>query len=147
MRYAGTELSQPSQYTILTPLKVGIAPYIVTAMDIESIRDYCLAKKAVEEGFPFGENVLVFKIRGKIFLLARLDAPVLEFNVKCDAEQAIEWREQYAAVQPGYHMNKKLWNTVIMDGSIPVRIVRQMIDDSYQLVVGSLPRKDRDGLI
>ena len=99
-------------------------------MDIESIRDYCLAKKLVEEGFPFGESVLVFKVRGKIFLLARLDVAVLEFNVKCDPEQAIEWREQYAAVQPGYHMNKKFWNTVIMDGSIPVRVVRRMIDDS-----------------
>jgi len=116
-------------------------------MDIESVREYCLAKKAVEEGFPFGENVLVFKVKGKIFLLARLDTPVLEFNVKCDPEQAIEWREQYAAVQPGYHMNKKFWNTVTLDGSIPVRIVRQMIDDSYRLVVGSLPKKDQGGLL
>lgn len=116
-------------------------------MDIESLRDYCLAKKAVEEGFPFGENVLVFKVKGKVFLLARLDQPVLEFNVKCDPEQAIEWREQYAAVQPGYHMNKKLWNTVTADGSIPVKIIRQMIDDSYRLVVASLPKKDQAGLV
>lgn len=116
-------------------------------MDIESVRDYCLAKNAVEEGFPFGENVLVFKVKGKIFLLARLETPVLEFNVKCDPEQAIEWREQYAAVQPGYHMNKKFWNTVTLDGSIPVRIVRQMIDDSYRLVVGSLPKKEQEGLL
>ena len=116
-------------------------------MDIESIRDYCLAKTAVEEGFPFGDNVLVFKVRGKIFLLARLDVAVLEFNVKSDPEQAIEWREQYAAVQPGYHMNKKLWNTVIMDGSIPTRVVRQMIDDSYRLVVLSLPKKQQEGLV
>ena len=116
-------------------------------MDIESIREFCLAKAAVEEGFPFGDNVLVFKVKGKMFLLARLDVAVLEFNVKCDPEQAIEWREQYAAVQPGYHMNKKFWNTVIMDGSIPVRVVRQMIDDSYRLVVLSLPRKQQEGLI
>lgn len=116
-------------------------------MDIESVREYCLAKQEVEEGFPFGENVLVFKVKGKMFLLARLDAPVLEFNVKCDPEQAIEWREQYAAVQPGYHMNKKLWNTVIVDGSIPLRVVRQMIDDSYRLVVLSLPRKQQEGLL
>lgn len=112
-------------------------------MDIESLRDYCLAKKAVEEGFPFGENVLVFKVAGKVFLLARLDLPVLEFNVKCDPGQAIEWREQYAAVQPGYHMNKKLWNTITVDGSIPGKIIRQMIDDSYGLVVASLPKKLR----
>lgn len=115
-------------------------------MDIESLRDYCLAKKGVEEGFPFGENVLVFKVKGKMFLLSRLDSPALEFNVKCDPEQAIEWREQFAAVQPGYHMNKKLWNTVIADGSIPAKILRQMIDDSYRLVVASLPKKDQAGL-
>ena len=116
-------------------------------MDIETIRDYCLAKKEVEEGFPFGETTLVFKVRGKIFLLAGLDNPVLQFNVKCDPEKAIEWREQFAAVQPGYHMNKKMWNTVIVDGSIPGRIIRQMIDDSYLLVVMSLPKKSREGLV
>ena len=116
-------------------------------MDIESIRDYCLAKKEVEEGFPFGETTLVFKVRGKIFLLAGLENPVLQFNVKCDPEKAIEWREQFAAVQPGYHMNKKMWNTVVVDGSIPARIIRQMIDDSYQLVVMSLPKKSREGLV
>ena len=113
-------------------------------MDIESLRDYCLAKKAVEEGFPFGETVLVFKVKGKIFLLTSLDSPVLEFNVKCDPEKAIEWREQYAAVQPGYHMNKKHWNTVTADGSIPSRILKEMIDDSYDLVFKSLPKKLRD---
>jgi predicted DNA-binding protein (MmcQ/YjbR family) len=116
-------------------------------MDIESLRAYCLAKKEVREEFPFGETTLVFKIRGKIFLLTGLDNPTLQFNVKCDPEQAIEWREQYAAVQPGYHMNKKLWNTVIVDGSIPARILRQMIDDSYRLVVLSLPKKDQAGLL
>jgi predicted DNA-binding protein (MmcQ/YjbR family) len=116
-------------------------------MDIESLREYCLAKKAVEESFPFGETTLVFKVKGKIFLLVGLESPVLQFNVKCDPEQAIEWREQFPAVQPGYHMNKKLWNTVIVDGSIPVRLLRQMIDDSYRLVVGSLPRKVQQGLI
>ena len=116
-------------------------------MDIEYIRDYCLAKAAVEESFPFGETTLVFKVIGKIFLLSGLDSPVLQFNVKCDPEKAIEWREQFAAVQPGYHMNKKMWNTVTVDGSIPGRILRQMIDDSYQLVVQSLPKKSREGLL
>jgi predicted DNA-binding protein (MmcQ/YjbR family) len=109
-------------------------------MDIETIREYCLAKKAVDEGFPFGESTLVFKVMGKIFLLASLDADVLQFNVKSEPEQAVEWREQYAAVQPGYHMNKRHWNTVIVDGSIPTRVLRRMIDDSYRLVVLSLPR-------
>ncbi|HMI60049.1 MAG TPA: MmcQ/YjbR family DNA-binding protein [Puia sp.] len=116
-------------------------------MDIEMLRDYCLAKKEVEEGFPFGETVLVFKVKGKVFLLARLDTPTLEFNVKCDPEKAIEWREQFASVQPGYHMNKRLWNTVTMDGSISTRIVREMIDDSYTLVVRSLPKKDQKDLL
>ena len=115
-------------------------------MDIESIREYCLAKKAVEEGFPFGESTLVFKVKGKIFLLAGLDAEVLQFNVKAEPERAEEWREQYAAVKPGYHMNKRHWNTVIVDGSIPARVVREMIDDSYRLVVMSLPKKDKEGL-
>jgi predicted DNA-binding protein (MmcQ/YjbR family) len=116
-------------------------------MDIESLRDYCIAKKEVEEGFPFGETTLVFKVRGKIFLLASLDAPVLQFNVKCDPEKAIEWREQYEAVQPGYHMNKKMWNTVVVDGTIPVKVLKGMIDDSYVLVVKSLPKKDQVGLL
>src|ERR1700742_3620859 len=104
-------------------------------MDIETLREYCLAKKEVAEGFPFGETVLVFKVKGKIFLLVSLDQPTLQFNVKCEPEKAIEWREQFAAVQPGYHMNKKMWNTVTADGSVPVKVLRQMIDDSYRLVV------------
>ena len=115
-------------------------------MNIESIREYCLAKNTVEEGFPFGETVLVFKVKGKLFLLARLDTAVLEFNVKCDPEKAIEWREQYAAVTPGYHMNKRLWNTITVDGTIPTRVIKEMIDDSYDLVVKSLPKKDQIGL-
>src|ERR1700744_4503484 len=116
-------------------------------MDIETIRAYCLAKKAVEESFPFGETTLVFNVMGQMFLLSGLDNPVLQFNVKCDLEKAIEWREEFAAVQPGYHMNKKMWNTVTVDGSISGRILRQMIDDSYQLVVLSLPKKSREGLV
>jgi len=82
-----------------------------------------------------------------MFLLVSLDNPVLQFNVKCDPEKAIEWREEYAAVQPGYHMNKKMWNTVIVDGSIPARVLRRMIDDSYVLVVRSLPKKAQEGLL
>jgi predicted DNA-binding protein (MmcQ/YjbR family) len=115
-------------------------------MDIETLREYCLAKKESSEGFPFGETTLVFKVKGKIFLLCGLDSPSLQFNVKCDPEKAIEWREQFAAVQPGYHMNKKMWNTVIVDGSIPAKTLREMIDDSYRLVVKSLPKKDQAGL-
>ncbi|MDP4148171.1 MAG: MmcQ/YjbR family DNA-binding protein [Bacteroidota bacterium] len=115
-------------------------------MNIETLRAYCLEKAGAEEGFPFGETALVFKVGGKMFLLAMLDSPVLEFNVKCDPEQAIEWRERFAAVRPGYHMNKRLWNTVTVDGTIPGNVIRQMIDDSYGLVVASLPKKDREAL-
>jgi predicted DNA-binding protein (MmcQ/YjbR family) len=116
-------------------------------MDIETLRDYCLAKREVTEGFPFGESTLVFKVKGKIFLLASLDSDTLQFNVKCDPEKAIEWREQYASVQPGYHMNKKMWNTVVMDGTVPGKVLREMIDDSYGLVVKSLPKKAQEGLL
>jgi predicted DNA-binding protein (MmcQ/YjbR family) len=103
-------------------------------MDIESLREYAVKKPGAEEGFPFGESVLVFKVKGKIFLLLPLDEDVVQFNVKCDPEKALEWREQYDAVQPGYHMNKKHWNTVIVDGTLNNKQLKEMIDDSYNLV-------------
>jgi predicted DNA-binding protein (MmcQ/YjbR family) len=105
-------------------------------MDIESIRAYCLSKPDAEEALPFGPDVLVFKVKGKIFLLLPLDTVPLRFNVKCDPERAVELREQYAAVLPGYHMNKKHWNTVVADGSIASQLLRNWIDDSYDLVRG-----------
>ncbi len=113
-------------------------------MDIETLREYCLLKKAVEEGFPFGEDTLVFKAGGKIFLLTGLESNPLQFNVKCDPEKALELREQYSAVQPGYHMNKKHWNTVVADGSLSNALLKEMIDDSYDLIVQSLPKNVRD---
>ena len=116
-------------------------------MNIETLHTYCLAKKGVEESFPFGEDTLVFKVGGKIFLLTGLNSSPLQFNVKCHSEKAIEWREQYEAVQPGYHMNKKHWNTVVVDGSIPNKVIQQMIDDSYELVVQSLPKSIRDTIV
>ncbi len=116
-------------------------------MDIESLRDYCLGKVQSQEGFPFGENTLVFTVKGKMFLLVSLDRLVLQFNVKCDSEKAVELREQYASILPGYHMNKKMWNTVVVDGSIPLKLIKEMIDDSYGLVVRSLPRKEQQGLL
>lgn len=84
-------------------------------MNIETLREYCLLKKGVSEGFPFGETTLVFKVMNKIFLLVSLDASPLQFNAKCDPDKAIELREQYDAIKPGYHMNKKHWNTVVID--------------------------------
>jgi len=115
-------------------------------MNIETLREYCLSKKAVTEDFPFGETTLVFRVEGKIFLLVALDASPLQFNAKCDPEKAIELREAYDAIQPGYHMNKKHWNTVIIDGSVSTSLLKEMIDDSYKLIVQSLPKKTRDNL-
>ena len=103
-------------------------------MNIESLREYCLSKKDVEEVLPFGPDVLVYKISGKIFLLFSLDDDPLQFNVKCDPELAIELREEYSCVIPGYHMNKKHWNTVIIDGSVSSKRLKEWIDHSYALV-------------
>lgn len=113
-------------------------------MDIESLRTYCLSKKAVTEDFPFGETTLVFRVKGKIFLLLALDANPLQFNAKCNPDKAVELREQNNAIQPGYHMNKKHWNTVIIDGSISTNLLKEIVDDSYNLIVQSLPKKQRE---
>lgn len=109
-------------------------------MNIEELRDYCLLKPGAAEGFPFGEDTLVFKVAGKIFLLTGLEAGD-RFNVKCDPELAVELRERYTEVQPGYHMNKKMWNTVYMNGSLTQKQLYEMIDHSYNEVVKSLPKK------
>lgn len=103
-------------------------------MDVESLREYCIRKPMVEESFPFGEDTLVFKVEGKIFLLCSLDSNPLQFNVKCDPELAIELRERYSCVQPGYHMNKKHWNTIVVDHSVSDNDLREWIDHSYGLV-------------
>jgi predicted DNA-binding protein (MmcQ/YjbR family) len=112
-------------------------------MNIESLRAYCLAKKMVEETLPFGPDTLVYKVAGKIFLLCSLTAEQLKFNVKCDPDNAMVLRDQYPCVQPGYHMNKQHWNTIIADGSVSVKLLQQWIDESYNLVVQSLPKKVR----
>ena len=103
-------------------------------MNIEDIREHAIAKPDVTEGFPFGEQTLVFKVKEKIFLLMSLDADPLQFNAKCDPERAIELREQYDCVIPGYHMNKKHWNTVIVDGTLSTKKIKELIDHSYNLV-------------
>ena len=114
-------------------------------MDIEKLREYCLKKKGVTEGFPFGEDVLVFKVMGKMFCLANL-VPPLSVNLKCDPEKAIELREEYSFVRPGYHMNKKLWNTVDLDGVVNPKMLYGWIDDSYKLVVDTLTKKLKEEL-
>ncbi|MBI1781957.1 MAG: MmcQ/YjbR family DNA-binding protein [Sphingobacteriales bacterium] len=110
-------------------------------MDIELLRDYCLQKPDTTEELPFGPDVVVFKVRGKAFLLLSLDTEDLQFNVKCDPDRAVELREEYSCVQPGYHMNKKHWNTIIVDGTLNTKQIKQMIDHSYELVVNSLSKK------
>jgi predicted DNA-binding protein (MmcQ/YjbR family) len=102
-------------------------------MNIISLREYCLSKAEVTEGFPFGEDTLVFKVKGKIFALANLDGD-LSVNLKCEPAYALELREKYPSVTPGYHMNKKHWNTVILDGSVPDKEVLSWIGHSYDLV-------------
>ena len=109
-------------------------------MNVEELRDYCLQKPGTTEGFPFGEETLVFKVAEKIYLLIGLTNGN-RFNVKCDPELAIELRERHPEVIPGYHMNKKLWNTVYMDGSLTRKQLCEMIDHSYDQVVKSLPKK------
>ncbi|WP_026902720.1 MmcQ/YjbR family DNA-binding protein [Pedobacter glucosidilyticus] len=112
-------------------------------MNIESLRNYCLHKKGVTESFPFGDDTLVFKIADKIFLLAGLTAPI-SFNVKCEPEKAIQLRESFTEVVPGYHMNKKHWNTVYYNGSLSDKQLTEMIDHSYELVLKSLPKKQQE---
>lgn len=103
-------------------------------MNIELLRQHVLQKPFVTEGFPFGETVIVFKVKEKAFLLIPLDTDGLQFNVKCDPEKAIELREEYPdTVLPGYHMNKKHWNTVMVDGRLSNKQILEMVDDSYRL--------------
>ena len=116
-------------------------------MDVESFREYCLAKSAATEGAPFGPDVLVFKVRNKMFALLALDEVPATANLKCDPDRALELRDQYEQVRPGYHMNKKHWNTVEIDSGIPDVEVRKMVDHSYELVVSSLPKKQRARLL
>lgn len=103
-------------------------------MNIEILRNYCISKKNVSESFPFGDDTLVFKVNGKIFVLANLDGD-LSINLKCEPSLAVELRERYTSVIPGYHMNKKHWNTVLLDGSIPDKEVFTWIDHSYNQVL------------
>jgi len=112
-------------------------------MDLESFREYCLCKPEATEGTPFGPDVLVFKVGGKIFALASLDDVPARANLKCDPDLALELRDRYEQVTPGYHMNKKHWNTVEIESGIPDIELRKMIDHSYDLVVSSLPKSKR----
>ena len=112
-------------------------------MTIDFIRDYCLAKQGVEESLPFGPDVLVFKVNGKIFLLLQLQSSPIQFNVKCNPDKAVELREQYDCVLPGYHMNKKHWNTIVLTNEVTKSLLCEWIDDSYMLIAKRQIKKNK----
>jgi predicted DNA-binding protein (MmcQ/YjbR family) len=115
-------------------------------MNAAELRDHCLSFTGAEETFPFGPQTSVFKVAGKMFALSQLGAESLRVSVKCEPALAEELREAHAAVIPGYHLNKRHWNTVIIDGSLPEQAIRDMIEDSYDTVVSKLSRGDRRAL-
>ena len=114
-------------------------------MNVEAYREYCLNKPGVTEGFPFDETTLVFKVGGKMFALANIDVFV-SANLKCDPERAVELRETYNGVKPGWHMNKTHWNTVTVDSDVPTPLFKELIDHSYELIYKSLPKRIKDEL-
>ncbi|MFJ2741818.1 MmcQ/YjbR family DNA-binding protein [Streptomyces sp. NPDC087440] len=107
------------------------------------LREFCLGFNEVVEEFPFTAETSVFKVLGKVFALSALGAVPLQVNLKCEPENAVRLRAEYPAVVPGWHMNKRHWNTVVLDGTLPDRLVREMVEDSYDLVVAGMPRATR----
>lgn len=103
-------------------------------MDLPDVIAHCLSKPGAEETTPFGPDVLVYKVSGKMFALTSPDDFPSTVNLKCDPERSLELRDEYPAITPGYHMNKKHWNTVILDGSVPSKLIRELIDHSFELV-------------
>ena len=112
-------------------------------MDIEYFRTICINKPGTTEDFPFDDKTLVFKVMGKVYALCRLESDPMQVNLKCDPDRAEDLRDSYASVIPGYHMNKKHWNTLVMDGDIPFRLFKELIDHSYELVYNKLPKKTK----
>jgi predicted DNA-binding protein (MmcQ/YjbR family) len=115
-------------------------------MDAAELRRWCLAQAGAVEDFPFGPEHSVFKVGGKMFALSALDRMPLEVSVKCEPELAVELRASYGAIRPGYHLNKRHWNTIALDGSLPDQLVRDLIEDSYDLVANALPKRKRETL-
>lgn len=119
--------------------------YNFATMNVEELREYCLSLDHAEEAMPFGDDTLVFKVGGKMFALLPLSGQ-LWINLKCDPDEAIELRETYQAVLPGYHMNKRYWNTVSVDGSVSDSLLKKWIRNSYDLIIANLSKKEKAGL-
>jgi predicted DNA-binding protein (MmcQ/YjbR family) len=115
-------------------------------MDATELRAWCLQQAGASEDFPFGPEHSVFKVAGKIFALSALDRTPLEVSVKCEPELAVALRDSYPAIRPGYHLNKRHWNTITLDGTLPDQLVRDLIEDSYDLVVSALAKRVRERL-
>ncbi len=115
-------------------------------MDATGLRRWCLAQTGAIEDFPFGPETSVFKVAGKIFALSALKRAPLEVSVKCEPDLAVALRGSYAAIRPGYHLNKRHWNTITLDGSLPDQLARDLIEDSYDLVVSAQPKRVREQL-
>ena len=115
-------------------------------MDAAELRRWCLAQPGAIEDFPFRPDVSVFKVAGKMFALSMLERTPLEVSVKCEPDLAVQLRNSYSAIRPGYHLNKRHWNTITLDGSLPDQLVCDFVEDSYDLVVSALPKRTRDEL-
>jgi len=116
-------------------------------MDATELRRWCVGQPGSGEEFPFGPEHSVFKVAGKMFALSALEREPLEVSVKCEPELAAQLRNTYPAIRPGYHLNKRHWNTITLDGSLPDQFVRELIEDSYALVVSALPKRVREQLV
>ncbi|MFZ4544275.1 MAG: MmcQ/YjbR family DNA-binding protein [Saprospiraceae bacterium] len=115
-------------------------------MNIENITDYCLMKKGVKEDFPFDEVTMTMKVMGKIFAFIPLDVSQLTISLKCDPDRALDLREQYEEIEGAFHLNKKHWNSVNCEGSLSDKLIKELIDHSYELVVKGLKKSEREAL-
>ena len=129
--------------TIVLVIEEGLMGLESSSSEAERLRERCLALPGASEEFPFGDEVSVFKVGGKMFALSQLDGEPLQLSVKCDPELAAQLRSAYPAIAPGYHLNKRHWNTITLDGSVPDEMVTDLLGDSYDLVVASLPKARR----
>jgi predicted DNA-binding protein (MmcQ/YjbR family) len=124
-------------------IEEGLMGLAGSSSEAERLRERCLGLAGASEEFPFGDEVSVFKVGGKMFALSHLDGEPLQVSVKCDPELAVQLRSAYEAITPGYHLNKRHWNTITLDGSVPDEMVADLVGDSYDLVVASLPKARR----